>query len=292
MSDSSRRDFFRNAFLLSGTMVLPSPLWGQEPARQRRQRSPYAPFRMGVQSYSLRHFKAEDALKHTKDLGVTFWEGWDGHFPMTDDPKKIAEYKELLKTYNVRMPTYGVVSFGSKEDEARKRFEFAKAMGIETLSAAPTPDALPLVDKLVKEYSINIAIHNHGPEDAQYGKVEQVLNAVKKWDSRLGACNDTGHFLRAGEDPVKGCELFDKRLFGVHLKNTKKNEDGSIGFTEIGAPGGMLDTTALFAVLRKLNYRGVVALEYEEHEDNPVPFMAQCLEATRRAIADSRPKRS
>lgn len=295
MSDSSRRHFLRSAFIFSGSLILPSSVWGQEPPKPdktKKAKNPYAPFHMGVQSYSLRHFKTEDALKQTKDLGLTYWEGWDQHFPITDDPKKITEYKDLLKSYNVKMPTFGVVYFGDKENEARRAFEFAKVMGIETLSASPTLDALPLVDKLVKEYGINIAIHNHGPDDAQYGKVEQVLNAIKKWDSRIGSCNDTGHFLRAGEDPVKGAELFGTRLFGIHLKNTKKNDDGSIGFTEIGAPGGMLKTADLFTVLRKLKYRGVVSLEYEEHEENPVPFMAQCLDATKRAIADTKPKKS
>ncbi len=288
MSDTTRRNFLRSALMMTGTVVLPASVFAQKPAKSQKPKNPYAPFRMGVQSYSLRGYKAEEAMKHTKELGLTYWEGWDGHLPITDDPKKLAEYKEMLKSYGLIMPTYGVVYFGNDEKDVRKKFEFAKAMGVATLSASPSADSFPLVDKLVKEYAINIAIHNHGPDDKQYGKPEQIMEAVKSWSPRIGACNDTGHYLRYGEDPVKASALFDSRLFGVHLKNAKQNPDGSIGFTEIGAPGGLLQTADLFTTLRKIKYRGIVSLEYEEHEDNPIPFMAQCLEATQRVIADTK----
>ena len=288
MNDTTRRDFLRSVLMLTGTVALPASVFAQDPAKPKKPKNPYAPFKMGVQSYSLRGFKAEEAMKRTKELGLTFWEGWDGHIPITDDPKKIAEYKEMMKTYGITMPSYGVVYFGNDEKAVRKIFEFAKAMNVTTLSAAPSADSFPLVDKMVKEYAVNIAIHNHGPDDKQYGKPEQVMDAVKMWSPRIGACCDTGHSLRSEVDPVKACDQFDARLFGVHLKNAKKNADGSIGFTEIGAPGGLLQTAELFTTLRKIKYRGIVALEYEEHEDNPVPFMAQCLEATRTVIADIR----
>lgn len=284
MNDTTRRDFLRSALMLTGMMTLPSSVFAQ--GQGKKPKNPYAPFRMGVQSYSLRGYKTEEALKRTKELGLTLWEGWDGHFPITEDPAKIAEYKTMLKTYGVSMPSYGVVYFGNEEKAVRRIFEFAKAMNVTTLSASPATDSFELVDKMVKEYAVNIAIHNHGPDDKLYGKPEQLMAAVKNWSPRIGACNDTGHYLRFNEDPIKASALFDARLFGVHLKNAKKNADGSIGFTEIGAPEGMLDTIEFFTMLRKIKYRGVVALEYEEHEDNPIPFMAQCLEATKRAITD------
>ena len=286
MNDTTRRDFLRSALMLTGSIVLPSSVFAQDTAKPKKPKNPYAPFKMGVQTYSLRGYKAEEAMKRTKELGLTYWEGWDGHLPMTDDPKKLAEYQEMLKTYGIMMPTYGVVYFNNDEKAVRRIFEFAKAMNISTLSASPSSDSFPLVDKMVKEYAVNIAIHNHGPDDKMYGKPEQIIDAVKMWSPRIGACNDTGHYLRFEVDPVKASALFDARLFGVHLKNAKKNADGSIGFTEIGAPGGLLQTAELFTTLRRIKYRGIVSLEYEEHEDNPIPFMAQCLEATRLVIAD------
>lgn len=40
------------------------------------EKSPYGPFRMSLQSYSLRHFPLEEALKITQSLGVKYWEAY------------------------------------------------------------------------------------------------------------------------------------------------------------------------------------------------------------------------
>jgi sugar phosphate isomerase/epimerase len=237
---------------------------------------------MGIQSYSLRHFKAEEALAKTQALGLTFWEAFPGHLPMTADPKQIASYKEMLKTYGVTLAAYGVVDFSSDEKDARMKFEFAKRMGIETLSAYPRPDSIDLLDRLVKEYKINIAIHNHGPEDKLYDLIEKGERAMQGRDRRFGSCTDTGHYLRSNENPVVAATRFGKRVHGVHLKDVKSGANNAKTFTELGK--GDLDTVGLLRVLRLNRFRGVLALEYEEHETEPMPYIAECLSATREAV--------
>ena len=59
-------------------------------------------------------------------------------------------------------------------------------------------------------------------------------------------------------------------------------------FTEIGATGGMLDTVALFRKLIDQNYKGVVMLEYEEHPEDPMQPMKDCLAATQRFARTAR----
>jgi hypothetical protein len=39
---------------------------------------PYQGMKMGLQSYTLRNFKVEEALKITKDLGLHYWEAFPG----------------------------------------------------------------------------------------------------------------------------------------------------------------------------------------------------------------------
>jgi len=55
---------------------------------------------------------------------------------------------------------------------------------------APTHDDLPMVERLVKEFDIRIALHNHGPEDKNFPTVESVLEAVRPLDRRCGLCMD------------------------------------------------------------------------------------------------------
>ena len=157
----SRRELLRStAFGAAGLALLPSM------AHAGRAPGSYKPFKMAIQSYTLRGFKLDEALAKTKALGLTYWEGWDGHLPITDDPRQIDLYKQKLAANGIQMPTYGVVGFSNNEADARKKFEFAKAMGIRTMSAYPTLDSLTMLDKLVEEYKINLGIHNHGPGDS------------------------------------------------------------------------------------------------------------------------------
>src|SRR5205807_5297193 len=105
-------------------------------------------------------------------------------------------------------------------------------MGVKVITADPSPAALPVLDKLLKEYSkhdIRIAIHNHGP-GARYSSIKSVADALKGHHERLGACVDTGHFLRSGEDPVEAVRTFGHRTYEVHVKDVKdKNQ-----FTVLG----------------------------------------------------------
>lgn len=162
----TRRELLRGAAVAASALCLPFLVqvgaFADDPPQKAafkpgsvRIASPYAPFRMGIQSYSLRHFSTDDMLAKTRELGLTFLEAYPMHFPITADPKVIDGYKDKLKTANIQLVAYGVVDFGGDETDARKKFEFGKAMGVETLSAYPKPEILPVLDKLTEEYKIN-----------------------------------------------------------------------------------------------------------------------------------------
>ena len=249
--------------------------------RAQAAKAPYGPFRMSIQSYSLRHFPLEEALKITQSLGLKYWEAYPGHFDVTDSATEQNRIKGLLKAHDITLKTFGVVYYGNNEKDWRKAFEFAKAMGIETLSSSPAPESFALLNKLVDEYKINIAIHNHGPGD-RYAKIATEAEALKGQNVRIGSCIDTGHFLRSSEDPVLAAQTFGKRVYGVHLKDVKTEANGDKHFTEVGK--GDLNAPLLLQTLRKNGFKGLLSIEYEEHEDNPTPFIEECLAATRAAV--------
>lgn len=240
--------------------------------------SRFGPFRVGIQSYSLRGYNFEEALEKTQKLGLHFWEAFQAHIGANLSATQIQEVKDRLKKADVRLVAWGVQGFGPNETENRRIFEFAKTMGLEMITADPSKEALPILDKLVTEYRINIAIHNHGP-GSRYDKMADVQAALKDHHERIGVCIDTGHALRSGEDPVEWIKTFGKRVYGLHLKDVK---DRRI-FTEIGK--GDLDTVGVFKALKTLKFKGLVALEYEEHPENPIAYIDECLFATRDAIA-------
>jgi inosose dehydratase len=242
-----------------------------------RAEKPYGPFKMGIQSYSLRGYKLDQALEQTKGLGLHYWEAYPGHIPLTTESAQVAEIQGKLKAAGVRLLAHGVNGFGADQAANRRIFEAAKAMGIETLSADPTAQALDPLEQLVEEFGINIAIHNHGP-GSRYDKLQQVVDAVKGRHKRIGACADLGHFLRSRENPVRVLEALGDRLFGVHLKDVRD----ATTFTVLGK--GDMDLPAVLKTLRALKFKHVLALEYEENPENPIPDIQECLPAVRSAL--------
>jgi sugar phosphate isomerase/epimerase len=266
----------------AGGLVLPRRESVAAPPRGGLSRGAPAPLKFGLQSYSLRGFKkdgkpdVDKALELSKQLGLTFWEAYPSHFPMTSDQSEIAQYKKRAADQGVTVMGYGVVPFSKEHEKNRTYFEFAKTMGIRYLSADPSPDSFSSLDKLVEEYQMFVGIHNHGP-DHRYGKIDTIYEAIRHHSPRIGCCVDTGHFLRAREDPVRAVEVFGSRTYGVHLKDVKD----ATKFTILGQ--GDLRTADLLKALAGMSYSFLVAIEYEESEENPIADLKECLSALRAA---------
>src|SRR5580704_5926915 len=277
----SRRQVLKFAATGAAAAVAPRLL------RASDEKDPYAGLKMGMQSYSLRAYDGPTALRHTKELGLKYWESFPKHIPLSTLPKQIAESKALLKDNGITLMGYGVVDFDDNETKARQTFDFAKAIGLFSISCNPKKDkaTFDLLDRLVAEYEIPIGIHNHGPH-ARYSKISDVADIVKDRNPKIGACVDMGHYLRSDESPVEALERLGNRLYGVHLKDVRTINEGGRRkkiFTIIGQ--GDLDIAGCLRTLKKLNYQGCLSLEYEENEQNPLSDIAVSLQAVRDAAA-------
>ena len=277
MSRDLSHGLTRREALAAGAATLGALALGVRPSRAD-DADRYGPFKMGLQSYSLRHFKRDEALAKTKELGLHYWESFPAHVPLVTDPEQVVKYRDLTQSYGVSVIGYGVMHFGKNEDDNRKAFEFAKKMGIGYLSADPDPDSFDGLDKLCEEFGVAIGIHPHGP-GSRWDTIDKTFAAVKDHHEKIGLCNDTGHLLRSREDPVRAVEVFGKRVYGVHLKDVRDAKT----FTELGK--GDLRTADLLKVLVKNNYNYCLALEYEEHPEDPEADIRECLKAAREAAA-------
>lgn len=83
----------------------------------------------------------------------------------------MAKIKAKLKEAGVSVVAYGVCDIGETEESMRKVFNFARSMGIKTIVTEPADDDFTILEKLVKEYDIAIAIHNH-PAPSKYNLPE------------------------------------------------------------------------------------------------------------------------
>ena len=243
---------------------------------------------LGSQAYSFRNFSAMEAIEKTAQIGGKVIEFYPGQRLGLDDSdakldhnasdEVIAKVKEKLAQNKVLAVNYGVVGLPNNEAESRKVFEFAKKMGIRTVTSEPGPDALDLIERLVKEYDIRMAIHNH-PRQANNPNYKiwdpnYVLSLVKNRDARMGACADTGHWVRSGVKPVDALRILRGRIMSLHLKDVHASEPGG---RDVPYGTGVSDVTGILDELRRQRFDGNVSIEYEERPENPVPDMAQCV---------------
>lgn len=238
---------------------------------------------IGIQSYTLREFPVDQALRHVEGLGIHHIEFFGGHFPLTATPAQIAEMKATLAKAKVQVRAHGVNGFSADHEKNRAVFEFAKQAGIRNITADPSPDSFDSLDKLVAEYDVRIAIHNHGPGH-RYDKLTDLQKALEGRHPLIGACIDTGHTLRSNEDPIAWAKALGPRVFALHIKDvatkTAQTHDVIIGTS-------FLDLVGLFRTLKEIDFPadGSISLEYESNPQNPIDDVKQCLQAASAAIA-------
>jgi len=239
---------------------------------------------LAVQSWCLRKFKKTDeVIARVKELGLKRLELCGVHA----DFNTPAGFDDLIAAYRqagITISSLGVEGFGPDEAHARNRFEFARKAGCRVISANFAPAtflaALPVVYKLCEEYRINLGIHNHG--GYHWLGSGEILNWVFSFTRPcIGLNMDTAWALDARQDPLKWAETYANRLYAVHIKDfvfdrARKSTDVVVGT-------GNLDLPKLLAQLKAGGFKGEMILEYEGDVDNPIPALAQCVEAIRRA---------
>ena len=246
---------------------------------------PWGGFPLGVQSYSLRNFNTVEAVRHIQGMGLHYAELYSKHLDTKASDDQIKETLKLLEDAGIKLAGHGVHGFTKDHEANKKLFEFARKAGVKVITANPEKDAFDSLDKLVAEYDIKIAIHNHGPGQL-YDSIDSVVQAVKGRHKWVGACVDCGHFLRSGEDPVKAVRTLGPRVVGAHIK-----DDVELGKARknVILGKGKLDVVGLFKALREIKFPadGSLALEYEANPDNPIADMKACLAVAKEAIAKS-----
>jgi sugar phosphate isomerase/epimerase len=238
-------------------------------------------FELGLASYTLRKFDLEQTLAMTKRVGLKYICFKDVHLKLDSTPEQIQAAVQKVKDAGLILYGGGVI-YMKTEAEVKQAFEYAKAAGMRVIVGAPVPELLPLVDKMVKQYDIKVAIHNHGPTDKVYPIPATAYEKIKDLDKRIGLCDDIGHTMRAGVDPCESAEKFADRLLDIHIKDesaaTAKGQAVEVG-------RGVIDIPKLIRTLVKIKYDGILAFEYEKDADDPMAGLAESVGYVRGVMA-------
>lgn len=281
----------RRAFLAGSAACLAGaalPGWAKAVVSEAAaSSSPAAPFAIGLQSFTLRRYALEPMLDVLVSLGVErvelipnlelFFYHFGSHFPVSDDPAAIAEVKRALAKRGISISASGVHSVPDAE-EARRLFDFAERAGIPLLTISPDDEALDAIDRLCRERpAIRVGIHNHGPW-TRYAKIADLEATLAGRAPNFGACVDTGHCIRSGEDPIEAIRRLGPRVHGVHLKD---HAESGFFASSCLLGEGKLDLVGFFRALREIGFgpEKSISLEFERDSDELLSEVATSLRA-------------
>jgi len=242
---------------------------------------------VGCQAWTWNHFTVFEAIEKTAQAGGKVIEFYPGQKLSPEEPnvswdqnasaETIQKVKDQLAKFHITPVNYGVVGISKDPAEARKLFEFAKALGLRAITTESV-DAIDTFEPLVKEYDIMVAFHDHPkqPNNSSYRMWDPnyILEVVKNRDKRIGSCADTGHWVRSGLKPVDCLKILKGHIISSHLKDL--NEMGPAAH-DVPFGLGVSDVPAILDELKRQGFDGNISIEYEHEMDKSMPMVAQCI---------------
>jgi sugar phosphate isomerase/epimerase len=284
MNSLKRRDFLKTTvaggvgFGLSGMAV--SRLLAADVAPG----APHAEkigWRLGCEAWTFRLFPLFEAIDKIASLGLHYIATGPGRSVTRDQPNVkfdehapaalISEVKKKMADSNVTLVSYWPSGFSKDAGQCRQVFDFAKSLGAEILTGEPAEDAIDTVERLCDEYQMRLAIHNH-PNPSHYWNPDTVLKVCQGRSKRLGACADTGHWLRSGFNPVDCLKKLEGRITCFHFKDL--NTTGA-GAHDVPWGTGVCDVKGMLTEVHRQGLQVPFFVEYEYHWENSLPEIAQ-----------------
>ncbi len=242
-------------------------------------------WRIGLTAWGLHEFTLFETLEKTRELGLNYVGGLSFQKVSKDIPKSFDANltdEELIKIrlkmddLGLRMPTCFYAAIPGDETGCRKVFEFGRKMGIETFISEPPPQSLDVIERFCDEYDINLGIHNHGPKSSPvYWRPEGILKVCKGRSKRIGACPDTGYWLRSGIDPVEGIRKLGDRLITIQPHDL--NEITPEGHDVPWGTGKGRFAEQLQEIHRLGIRPTLIGLEYSYDYSDNLPESAECV---------------
>jgi sugar phosphate isomerase/epimerase len=230
--------------------------------------------RVGVCSYSLRAFPLAEALQDIKRVGVRYLSLKEVHLPLSSTPEQRKQVRQQAEDLGLSITSCGVIYLKNDEAEMRQALDYVRDLGATVAVVGVNRDMLPLLDKVIRNYELKAAIHNHGPKDPRFPSPLEVYDAIKGLDRRIGVCMDIGHTFRMHEDLVEDAKKMHDRLYSMHFKDLDSDQIDAKG-VPVGT--GVLPIIPLLRELVHSGYSQEVQLEYEVEPKDPMPGIGESL---------------
>ncbi len=174
-------------------------------------------WQVGVSLGSFRQDPFMDAVRKAEALDLAIVEGDSAQKVSVQIPKPLDHtlaagernaVRERMIALNVRMAVYIAAEVSADASTARRQFEFAKELGIETIAVDRIPAAMPAIEKLAEEYGVNLALS---------GNPKSLAGLLEAHGRRIGVYADLGKWAQQGVTPADGIARIGDRLLAVRV---------------------------------------------------------------------------
>ncbi|MBI4907713.1 MAG: sugar phosphate isomerase/epimerase [Acidobacteria bacterium] len=255
---------------------------------------------VGVQSYSFRDRKLDDAIAAMKEIGIGYCEMWQGHAePAEMGGKRITplELRMWRKTVGLdhftkireKFKAAGIVLYAYNysfrdnfdDDEIARGFEFAKALGAKCITASSNVSTAARIDGAARKAKIPVGMHNHSRvSENEFATPESFAKAMEGKSKYIAVNLDIGHFTAANFDPVEYLEKHHQRIVTLHIKDRKRDQGDNVVFGQ-----GDTKIKEVLQVLKTKKYPIPAMIEYEYKGVETVSEVKKCYEYCRSALA-------
>ncbi len=282
-TNQSRRRFLRSAALTAAAPFVVSAARAADPIAGVPKARTVGGIHIGPQAWTFNRFTVLEAIEFAGRSGSSVIEWFPGQKFSKEGgswgPGATAEMEkqalEALQKWNITPMNFGVTGVPNNEAEARKVFDFARRWGLYGITTESV-ESIDLLEKLAKEYDIRVCLHNHPrqPNNPNYRvwDPQYILDVCKDRDARIGACADSGHWMRSGLNALDAVKLLKGRVLSMHLKDRldEKSEDVPYGT-------GKANVAAILSEARSHGFAGNVSIEYETNWDHSITDVSQCV---------------
>jgi len=231
---------------------------------------------LGAQSYSFRDRPLAACIEAYRTVGLGECELYQGHL----EPKEETTKRDDLRKWRLTTPLShfhdirqqfdhaGVLLYAYNysfrkdmtDEEVRRGFEMAQAMGVRYITASANVSVAPRVDKYARQFKIMVGFHGH--DDTQnpdeFSTPETFARAMNGASQYIGINLDIGHFTAAGGDAVAYIREQHDHIVTLHIKDRKKNHGDNLPFGEGDTP-----IIAVLRLLRDEQWKIPANIEYE-----------------------------
>ncbi|HTM51153.1 MAG TPA: sugar phosphate isomerase/epimerase [Bryobacteraceae bacterium] len=250
---------------------------------------------LGTQTYSFRDRPLDEAVAAMAQIGFGVCEVSGRHLEpqnlrgaelrqwrMTAPLAHFAAAGEKLRKAGIepRVLTYNLNLTPASDSEIERGFEMARALGAKAISTSTKMSIVPAIDAAAKRNKMRVGLHNHSVlRKEEITTPDDFAAALRGRSEYMGITLDIGHFTAAGFNPAAWLREHHRQVFGLHVKDRKKDQGPNVPFGEGDTP-----IVQVLHYIRDHTPHIPALIEYEYSAKDTVAEVRKCFDYCRHGL--------